>query len=63
MTPISSEELIYPNLGQSIDAGNEVDTAVLELKSSRLAIALVMVNTSVLTGSILPTCSGSSVRT
>jgi len=29
------------NLGKSIDAGNEVDTAVLELKRSGLAIALV----------------------
>ena len=29
------------NLGKSADAGNEVDTAVLELKSSGLAVALV----------------------
>ena len=29
------------NLGKTADAGNEVDTAVLELKSSGLAVALV----------------------
>jgi hypothetical protein len=42
------------NLGKSIDAGNEVDTAVLKLKSLRLAIALVVISTSVLIGSFLP---------
>ena len=42
------------NLGKSIDAGNEVDTAVLSLKSLKLAIALVVIITSVVIGSILP---------
>ena len=42
------------NLGKSIDAGNEVDTAVSKLKSSELAIAPVLLITSVVIGSILP---------
>ena len=42
------------NLGKSIDAGNEVDTAVLKLKSLGLAIVPVVVATSVAIGSILP---------
>ena len=42
------------NLGKSIDAGNEVDTAFPRLKSPGSTIALVMVSTSVLTGSFLP---------
>jgi hypothetical protein len=42
------------NLGKSIDAGNEVDTAVLKLKCLKLAIALVVIITSVVIGSILP---------
>jgi hypothetical protein len=42
------------NLGKTIDAGNEVDTAVPVLKSLGLAIAPVVVVTSVATGSILP---------
>lgn len=46
------------NLGKSIDAGNEVDTAVPRLKSPGSTIALVVVSTSVLTGSFLPPWSG-----
>jgi hypothetical protein len=42
------------NLDKSIDAGNEVDTAVPMLKSLGLAIVPVMVITSVIPGSILP---------
>ena len=42
------------NLGKSIDAGNEVDTAVPMLKSLGLAIVPVMVITSVVPGSVLP---------
>jgi hypothetical protein len=42
------------NLGKSIDAGNEVDTAVPKLKSVGLAIALVMDITLVIPGSSLP---------
>ena len=42
------------NLGKTIVAGNEVDTAVPMLKCLGLTIALVVVSTSVLTGSILP---------
>ena len=43
-----------PNLGKSIDAGNEVDTAVPELKSDGSAVAPVVIITSVVIGSILP---------
>ena len=42
------------NLGKSIDAGNEVDTASPGLKSIGLTIALVVTSTTVLAGSILP---------
>ncbi len=42
------------NLDKTIDAGNEVDTAVPKLKNNGLAIALVMIITSVVIGSILP---------
>ena len=42
------------NLGKSIDAGNEVNTAVPELKSLGLAIALVVIITRVVIGSVLP---------
>ena len=42
------------NLGKTIVAGNEVDTAVSKLKSLELTIALVMIITSVVIGSILP---------
>ena len=42
------------NLGKTIDARNEVDTAVPKLKSSGLAIALVVIITPVIVGSILP---------
>ena len=42
------------NLGKTTDAGNEVDTAVPKLKSDGLTVALVMVITPVVIGSILP---------
>ena len=42
------------NLGKTIDAGNEVDTAVSELKSLELTIALVVVTILLITGSFLP---------
>jgi hypothetical protein len=40
--------------GQTIDAGNEVDTASPRLKSTGLMIALVVASASVLAGSFLP---------
>ena len=42
------------NLGKTIDAGNEVDTAVSKLKSLGLTIALVVIIASVIIGSFLP---------
>ena len=42
------------NLDKTTDAGNEVDTAVPRIKTLGLTVALVMIITPVVIGSILP---------
>ena len=55
MNEIQVRILTYiSNLDKTTDAGNEVDTAVLGIKKPRLTVALVMIITPVVIGSILP---------